>query len=209
MPFPGNTTTLDSFTGGLGSRWTNVDGTAKAVSVGGNGAISQNGTTGGFFYYNVSQFSDPVDFYTTFAGNGANGQWAGIAILQNPGVGTTDGYIIYFEYGAHPGGDVVSYWQIDNGSFTKMGADEAWTYSVGDKLGLQLVSGALNAWVDDGGGWTQYSTRTATTYSGNFYVGYDIMYDYDLGGAAMDDLSGGAVSATGRVHRLMLMGCGI
>lgn len=213
MSFPGNSTLIDDFTGGLGSRWTSITATAKAATVSANGAISTTDTSGsgGFFYYNGATYAEPIDVYSTFVGDGGTGNWVGIGIFQGVGSGATvDGYLVYFEFNAHIGGNVVSYWRIDNGVYTQLGADEAWTYNLGDSLGLQRVGTALNIWVKKSGVWTQYSTRTDSTYSGIYSVGYDIARDYASSGQAMDDLSGGTVSAGGSPpHRLIMMGCGI
>lgn len=209
MAFPDVSTSLDTFTGGLGSRWTTYMGNGlKAVTVSSNGAVSANGVDNDHAgYYNVASYGPDFDVFATFLADGGLGSWVGIGAVQNPGSGTTDGYIVYL---STDGTDRLSVYRLDNDAFTQLGATVTWVETVGDKVGLQRRGSNLKAHIDRSG-WSEYADRTDSTYTtGTFYFAMDIHYDYDSGGLAMDDLAGGTYSASAAtVHRLMMMGCGV
>lgn len=208
MAFPTVTTSIDTFTGGLGTRWTTVfGGGVKAVTVSGNGAISGNGTTGSNAgYYNVASYGPDFDLGVTWVADLGSGSWVSLGAVQNPGSGTTDGYVIYL---SADGSSTLSYYRLDNDSFTQLGAGESYTETPGDVVGMERNGSTLNAHIKRSGSWTQYGTRSDSTYTtGTFFPFIDIHFDYDSNGLAMDDLFGGTLPTGGAVKRLLLMGCG-
>lgn len=211
MAFPTTSTLLDDFNrASLGSNWTTLSGNGNVIAL--TTVFSTNESTsdsGDASYYNAATYGPSLDLFATFRWTSAGG-WAALRMVQNIGSGTTDGYALFVSTN---GTDRIRFYREDNEVLTQVGSQVSYVPTDQDKIGMDRDGSTMRVHVDEGSGWTEYSSWSDSTYTtGSFNVALETSFGFESNGHAWDDMSGGTKSATGGAtlpHRLLLLGCGI
>lgn len=141
----------------------------------------------GSSYWNVETFGPDAEVHCLIATKQAEGGFIALALrLTTIGDGTTDGYT-----GANlarAGTDTWRYDRFDNGSSTKLGADEDLEFATGDSMGFEIIGSTLTLYHKTSGSWSALATRTDGTYSAAGSIGVRVIATTDQ---TMDDFGGG------------------
>lgn len=138
-------------------------------------------------YWSAATFGADVEVFVTWATVSS-----GIQLylrVASPGTSGIDGY--YVE--ANSGDGDYKIVRVDNESETQLGSVISGSFSNGDRLGAEMISDTITAYLDTGGGFSSAGSRTDSTYSaaGNIAIlGYAT-------GDVVDDFSGGTVVVGG------------
>lgn len=165
---------------------------------------SQSGTS----YWNAATFGPGSEVYfdvTTVWANNASDVWTWCN-GQNENSGSVDGYAMVA--GRSTGSWVWVLYRVDNGAWTKLGADLATQLlSAGDGVGIECgTSGIFQTYYKaSGGSWTTLgTTRTDTTYTSG-HIG--LSKGYLDSTSVVDNFGGGTIAAaTARLRTLTGVG---
>jgi hypothetical protein len=207
--FPTVETVLDDFNRSGGPTWTTLFGGSGLGVTNNNAHINSAGAGDGAGYLNTAGYGPDHEFQSEWVYDGGSGSYAGIGGLTTGDV--SNGYWVFITTDSR---DELTYYRMDGDSFTQLTDKEGYTETINDILAIDRDGNNLNAWVKRGGSWTQYSSRSDSTYnSGSFYPALDLHVSADPfpgAGQAFDNLKGGTKVAAGGgcVPRMMLLGLG-
>ena len=142
-------------------------------------------------YWSASQYGPACEVYITITVEAISGATRLFLRLANPGsVGATNGY-------AFTVSSVLSLLiqRYDNDVATQLGATVSGNVQAGDSVGLSIGTSDLNMWYNQaGGGWTNLTSRSDSTYTAAGYLG--VRESVDLT-ARFDNFGGGTASLAG------------
>jgi hypothetical protein len=147
------------------------------------------------FYLTATTLTTPIDISVDIPTVGA-GSFFGIALIQDPGAASFDGYFMTYV----PGTGLIHPEKITNASSSAMGGTFTQTLTNGDKMGFRLdANGNFTYYVKDGAGaWTSIGTRTDSTFTGSFRIMLFTSRGLVDGGNSFDDIRAGTVPTSAR-----------
>jgi hypothetical protein len=198
MAFPTVETVLDNFNRTGGATWTTLFSGDGLQVTDNNSYVSSNGVGDGAGYLSTAGYGPDHEFQIEWVYDGGSGSYFGIGGLTTGDV--TDGYWVFITTDSR---NEMTYYRMDGDSFTQLGAKETYTETLNDIIAIDRDGNTINAWVKRGGSWTQYSTRSDSTYnSGSFYPALDMHVTaspFPGSGQAGDNLKGGTkVAVSGK-----------
>ena len=161
--------------------------TLKVVS---NVAVSARGATGSAQSYLLATYGPDTEVHVTIATKPATTRVISLILrIVDPTLTTFDGYQITFT-AIDAASDTLRYFRWDNNAATQLGSTVNQELSVGDKIGVDMISSTLAGYYKIGAGdWTAIASTTDSTYTLAGNIALEIN---DLVGAA-DDFGGGTV----------------
>lgn len=172
--------------------WTSGFAGSATLKVVSNTLYDPTGSNGAMWGTTYGPDSECYTTITTKASDGGQSQLHLRA--KEIGASTADGYrVLFTRLDANPGYQLV-FRRMDNNVTTQLGATHNETGGAaanGDKVGIDMVSDTLSAYISRSGTWSSaITTRTDTTYTAAGYIG---LRNNDAV-AAYNDFGGGTIA---------------